>query len=121
MMSLRIGKIHGFTYPKSFLKAVELNLIDFDLWYLMDEAQVLQRMKGLQKRYLKRQLIPFARRDDNDDLSCFEMGKGERVFIIHDFASEGYEQREEYGDFWRWLEAAVGEMIEYNKVELEGE
>ena len=120
-MSLRIGKIDGFTYPKSFLKTIELNLIDFDLWYLMDEAQVLQKMEGLQKRYPKRQLIPFARRDDNDDFSCFEVGKGERVYIIHDFSSEGYEQRREYEDFWQWLEAAVGEMIEYNKEELRGE
>jgi hypothetical protein len=52
-MSLRIGKIDGFTYPKSFLKTIELNLIDFDLWYLMDEAQVLQKMRDFKKDILK--------------------------------------------------------------------
>lgn len=25
----------GYCYPKEFLKVVDLNLVDFDLWYLM--------------------------------------------------------------------------------------
>ena len=33
----------------------------------------------------------------------------------HDFASEGYEQRKEYDDFWAWLEAAISELIEFNR------
>jgi len=107
--------IEGFEYPQSFMKAIELNLVDFDLWYMMDEGQVLRRIEGLKQRYPNRKLIPFARRDDNDDIACFEIGKGEKVQIVHDFASEGYEQRKEFEDFWQWLEEAVHEMIEYNK------
>ena len=45
----------------------------------------------------------------------FEVGKGEKVQIIHDFASEGYEQRNEYNDFWDWLKDAIDEMIEFNR------
>ncbi len=107
--------IDGFKYPDSFIKAIELNLLDFDLWYIMDEERVLNRLKGVIERYPKRNLIPFARRDDNDDIACFELGKGEKVQIIHDFASEGYEQRKEYNDFWSWLEDAISEMIEFNR------
>ncbi|ATH92919.1 hypothetical protein ACH95_21225 [Bacillus glycinifermentans] len=107
--------IEGFEYPQSFLKIIELNLVDFDLWYIMSETQVLRRLEGLKERYPNRKLIPFARRDDNDDIACFEVGKGEKVQIIHDFASEGYEQRKEYMNFWEWLEAAIQEMIEFNK------
>lgn len=120
-MSIQISKenlgIEEFEYPKSFMKVIELNLIDFDLWYVMDECQVLRRMDGLKQRYPNRKLVPFARRDDNDDIACFEVGKGEKVQIIHDFASIGYEQRKEYEDFWQWLETAVHEMIDYNKQE----
>lgn len=120
-MSIKIPQknlsIKGFEYPQSIVKVVELNLVDFDLWYIMDEKQVLQRIEGLKQRYPKRKLIPFARRDDNDDIACFEVDKGEKVQIIHDFASEGYEQRKEYNDFWEWMENAVAEMIEYNKNE----
>lgn len=107
--------VNGFKYPEAFLKAIELNLLDFDLWYIMDEDRVLNRIKGLRERYPNRKLIPFARRDDNDDIACFEVEKGEKVQIIHDFASLGYEQRKEYEDFWKWLENAIHEMIKYNK------
>ena len=56
-------------------------------------------------------LIPFARRDDNDDIACFEVGKGQRIQIIHDFASEGYEQRGEYNSFGEWMKVMVDELI----------
>jgi len=104
---------HDFKYPDDFLRAVGLNLVDFDLWYIMNEDQALQRLKGLQKRYPDRLLIPFARRDDNDDIACFEIGKSEEVQIVHDFASSGYEQRKSHPTFWDWFKDAIDEMIEF--------
>lgn len=86
----------GYSYPKEFLKIVDLNLVDLDLWYLMTKEQVEIRIIGLKNRYPERQLVPFARRDDGDDIACFEIGKGNKVQIVHDFASAGYEQRKEY-------------------------
>ena len=59
--------------------------------------------------------IPFAKRGDCDDTACFEIGKGNKVQLIHDFAAEGWEQRKEFNDFWEWVEYAVKCMIEYNK------
>lgn len=101
-----------FQYPSSFVKAVELNLLDFEFWYFMTNEQVSTRINGLMKRYPNRKLVPFARRDDSDDIACFEVGKEPRVQIIHDFASEGYEQRGEYEGFWDWMKMAVDELIE---------
>lgn len=100
-----------FEYPKSYLKAMELNLVDFEFWYLMSKEQVDTRINGLMKRYPDRKLIPFARRDDCDDIACFEVGKGLKVLIIHDFASKGYEQRGEYENFWDWMKVALDELI----------
>lgn len=91
---------------------MNLNLVDFDFWYLMPKEQVPERIHGLIERYPNRKLIPFARRDDCDDIACFEIGKGSRVQIIHDFASEGWEQRGEYDDFWAWMQVAIEELIE---------
>lgn len=101
----------NYNYPKEFLKIVDLKLTDLDLWYLMPKEQVEIRIKGLKNRYPKRKLIPFARRDDNDDIACFEIGKGNKVQIIHDFSNEGYEQRKEYDCFWTWFKDAIEEMI----------
>jgi hypothetical protein len=60
---------------------------------------------------LLRSLIPFARRDDGGDIACLEVGKGSRVQIIYDFASDGYEQSKEYECFWDRCKDAMEEMI----------
>lgn len=101
----------GYEYPREFLKIADLNLVNFDFWYLMPEGQMEWRITGLKNRYPERKLIPFARRDDCDDIACFEVGKGNKVQIIHDFASAGYEQRKEYDCFWDWFKDAIEEMI----------
>lgn len=106
-----------YEYPEAFKKLVELNLVDFDMWYLIESQQANRRYHDLKQRYPKRQLIPFARRDDNDDIACFEIGKENTVQIIHDFASEGFEQRGDFQDIWGWVEFAVKEMIERNREE----
>ena len=104
------GIYKDFEYPTSFIKAIDLNLVDFDLWYFMSSEQVSIRINGLLKRYPNRKLIPFARRDDSDDIACFEVGKGSKIQIIHDFASEGYEQHREYNNLWDWMKAAIEEL-----------
>ena len=104
-----------FQYPESFKKLIELNLVDFDIWYLLDSEWSLSLYEGLQERYPSRKLIPFDKRGDCDDTACFEIGKGNKVQLIHDFAAEGWEQRKEFNDFWEWMEYAVKCMIEYNK------
>jgi hypothetical protein len=35
------------------------------------------------------------------------------VVVIHDFASPGYENKQEYNDFWAWFREAIEVMIEY--------
>lgn len=110
---------NNFAYPQAIIKLLELNLINFDVWYFMDKESAKIRLAGLQKRYPSRTLIPFARRGDCDDIACFEVGEGERAFVIHDFASKGYEQREIYENVWEWLKDVVNTMIEFEIMEEE--
>ncbi len=100
-----------FQYPRGYWKLKELNLTDFYFWYFIPENQLCNRINGLNDRYPKRKLIPFARRDDNDDIACFEIGKGEKVQIIHDYASQGYEQLKEYENIWLWVKDAFEELM----------
>ncbi len=104
-----------FPYPEAYKKAVELNLVNLDIWHLLDSDWASALYAGLQTRYPQRQLIPFAKRLDCDDTACFEIGKGHTVQLIHDFASPGWEQRQEFPDFWAWFAYAVNDMIEYNR------
>lgn len=110
---------NNFVYPQAIAKLLELNLTNFDVWYFMDLESVKIRLAGLQKRYPDRQLVPFARRGDCDDIACFEVDKGDRVFVIHDYASKGYEQREIYENVWEWLKEVVNIMIEFEIMEEE--
>lgn len=116
MSKLYIDNIN-FEYPESYKKLIELGLVNFDIWFLMEKDQVSSIYNGMQKRYPNRKLIPFAKRADNDDTACFEIGKGNKIQLIHDFATEGFEQRGEFEDLWEWVESAVKTMIEYNRVE----
>ncbi|HDR8172623.1 MULTISPECIES: hypothetical protein [Bacillus] len=106
-----------YKYPESYERLVELDLVNFDIWFLMESEQATNIYSGMKKRYPNRKLIPFAKRVDNDDTACFEIGKGSKVQLIHDFASEGFEQRKEFDDFWEWVEVAMKEMIDYNRSE----
>lgn len=104
----------GFSYPQSFLRIVQLNIVDIEPWYIMNSKEVEHRIQGMKKRYPERALIPFARRCDNDDVACFELDKDEEVQVIHDFASVGYEQRNVYKTFWDWFRSAIEDMIQFD-------
>lgn len=102
------------TYPRSFCRLVEQGIIHLTPWHLMEGEQALEDARGLARRYTDRQLFPFAFRQDCDDVACWEKGHGEKVFIVHDFASPGWEQRETFDDVWSWFRMAVGETIDWD-------
>ncbi|MCL2797237.1 MAG: hypothetical protein FWD58_04205 [Firmicutes bacterium] len=101
---------YDFRYPESFKKAVVLGLTNLCPWNIMDANRVKIRLEGLKMRYPKRKLIPFAERQDNDDIACFEADKGEEVQSVHDFASSGWEQNGTFMNFIEWFKTAFDEM-----------
>lgn len=93
-----------FSYPQQLKDLVSKGIVDFGVWYLMNDDETVRRFQGLQTRYPERTLYPFARRDDNDDIACFEDVDNSLVHIIHDFADSGWEQREVLPNIDAWLE-----------------
>lgn len=75
----------------------------------MEAESSLRQAEAMAKRYPGRVLFPFAYRQDCDDVACWEKGHGERVFIVHDFASPGWEQSEVYEHVWAWFRMAAEE------------
>lgn len=92
----------GFTYPHGLVRVVELGLVNLEPWWIVEGDLLRDRFSGLQQRYKDRKLVPFAQRQDNDDVACFDVDRG-KVVIVHDFASPGYEQRADFADFYAWL------------------
>lgn len=104
-----------FTYPASFVRVVELGLTDLEPWQILVGDQLRRRYHGLATRFPDRRLIPFARRQDNDDVACWDLDEGDdRVVIIHDFASRGWENRAEFPNFYSWLRSAIEDLIEFD-------
>lgn len=110
----------GFVYPPEFLFLVDNRIVFFPPWQLLFGEWVKTRANGLSKRYPNRQLVPFARRFTSDDVACWEECDNESVVVVHDFASQGWEDRKErYPSFWNWYRAAVDEMIEFERDDRE--
>lgn len=104
----------GFCYPARFCRLIGQNLLDFDPWIVLTGQYLKIRYDGLRSRYPQRRLIPFARREDNDDVACWEAGKGEKVFIVHDFASPGWEQHETFECFADWFHHALDATLTFD-------
>lgn len=101
-------------YPHSFSRLIEQGLIHLTPWHIMESDKALIRAHGLAERYPERDLFPFAYRQDNDDVACWGNGNGKKVFIVHDFASAGWEIETEFEDVWKWFRSAVDETIEWD-------
>ncbi len=102
-----------FVYPAEFVRVVECGLINLEPWHVLTGDELFRRFRGLRLRYPARQLIPFAARQDNDDIACWDMSRQNEVAIVHDFASSGWEDQGSYDDFNSWLRSAFDEFIEW--------
>jgi len=100
-------------YPEEYLVLIEQELIDFTPWIILNGDRLKTRIAGVQNRYGYRKLLPFARREDNDDVACWE-DDNSNVVIIHDFATKGYEGGKISMRFWDWFRQCIEDMIEYN-------
>lgn len=104
----------GFNYPRQFSHIVELGLTEIQPWCVLEGNPLRAAIAGLAQRYPDQKLIPFARRQDNDDIACWKVGANEEVFIIHDFASSGWEQRSRFPSFYDWFRRAIEDLIEFD-------
>jgi hypothetical protein len=102
----------GFEYPREFFRVVELGMTNIEPWHIIGGDRLRSRYLGMQKRYQDRRLVPFAVRQDNDDVACWD-APASTVAIVHDFASPGWEQRAELPSFYAWLRQAIEDLIDF--------
>ena len=96
--------------PEGLLRIVKNNLVDLTPWHVLPRDLAVKRLRSMRQRYT-RKYVPFAYRQDNDDVACIDAAKPEEVVIVHDFASEGTELRKRFDTFWDWFRAAVEDMV----------
>ena len=103
----------GFEYPKLFVRVVELGLTSLEPWWVLNGDVLRRRFVGLRNRYPKRTLVPFAGRQDNDDVACWDGDSSSGVFVVHDFASPGWEDTARFDTFEAWFRAAIEDFIDW--------
>lgn len=103
-----------FQYPDELERLIALKLINFDLWYLMTKDQSVIFFEQLKKQCSCTDLIPFARRGDNDDIACFEIRNKERVVVLKNCEYLGYRPRQIFVSVWDWFRDAIETMIAFS-------
>jgi hypothetical protein len=96
-------------YPDLYLSLISKDKGEFFPWFFCNKKETLIYLHGLRGRYPLRKLFPFAKRDDGDDLACWEADKPGKVVIVHDYASPGWEVRQIYDNFDQWYEFALSQ------------
>jgi hypothetical protein len=105
-------------YPEELLSLVRSETVAFVPWHLIKvEIEMRLRHAARLKSRLGRELIPFAYRQDREDLACFEKGRGQAVIIIHDNTDPGYEDEGSYPSFAAWLQAVRAEAAEWESLD----
>ncbi|MFW7381992.1 MAG: hypothetical protein ACOH5I_24515 [Oligoflexus sp.] len=105
-----------FEYPPEFLRIIDLRLMNLDPWHILEGDMLEDRFNGISERFSDKCYIPFAYRSDNDDVACWSKeGGNEKVLVIHDFASSGWEQVKTYNSFWSWFKQTIEDMIEHEQ------
>lgn len=97
---------------------VELELTQLEPWYFLGAEELSLVRAGLVVRYPLRDLLPFARRQDSDDVACFDLEarRGDPgVLLIHDHAEPGWELGGELASFWDWFRQAVEDLITWSE------
>ena len=103
----------GFEYPSEFIRVVELGLTDLEPWWIIEGDLLRNGARLLASAYPDRRLVPFAKRQDNDDVACWDLFVGD-VAVVHMGASPGWEQRgARFPDFNAWLRQAIEDLIEH--------
>lgn len=103
----------GLRYPALLERVIDLGLTELEPWWIIDGEVLRRRFEGIRSRYPTRVLVPFAVRQDRDDVACFDSSGG-GVSIIHDHAEPGSEQRDTCADFVAWLRQAVEDLIAFD-------
>jgi len=96
--------------PEGLLRILNNNIVDLTPWHVLPRELAVKRLRSMRQRYT-RKYVPFAYRQDNDDMACIDVANPEGIVIVHDFASEGTELRKRFDTFWDWFRAAVEDMI----------
>jgi len=101
-------------YPIQLIELIKSGRSVIIPWHISKvEAVRIGRTHFAQR--IGRDLVMFAYRQDQEDVACFEKGKGEMVMVLHDNCDSPYAHVGSYLSFSDWLKAAEEESREWGE------
>ena len=111
----------NFVYPESFVKYIKYDteVKELEPYILFRNKDDTQTFNGVVKeQYPSRVLVPFGKDNYSDDVFCFDgtdISGNPKVYIVHTYASPGWEDRGYVEDFNAWLRFAQEAQDAYVK------
>jgi len=124
--------------PSPYLWVVDRGLVGFDAfttlqpWYFLKGPEIFDVMEkwpagpgnivdATMQSYPRPEmsgLLAFARRQDCDDIACFELPSIEtpRVILIQGWtrSGEAYDLVASYSNFWDWMKSVIDDIAEWS-------
>jgi hypothetical protein len=101
-------------YPQQLVELVKSGKVDITPWHI-SEVDAVRIGRSHFARRVGRDLVMFAYRQDQEDVACFEKGKGQMVMLVHDNCDSPYEHVGSYPTFADWLKAAEEESRDWGE------
>lgn len=113
-----------FDVPRGYDWLIQRSLVSFEgggplqPWHFLPEGKTF----SLRERWPSVKgpnLVAFARRQDCDDLACFEVSgnKAVRVALVHGWTPEGYAVTKSYPNFWEWFRSTIDDIAEWAEMD----
>lgn len=114
---------NGIVLPKGYQWIIDKKIVGFceftqlEPWYFLHEDDFFWANEKWEN-ITEHNLLVFARRQDNDDLACFNVNnKGIlEVYLIHGWVNNGFEIVEVYSNIWSWLHTVLNDIEEWVNV-----
>jgi hypothetical protein len=110
-----------FFTPPGYRWLLEHRLVGFydssvlEPWYYLERDEVFNVTDEWPQGPSKDRLVAFAKRQDCDDIACFEIGPrgASSVIVIHGWTDTGYDIVARYENFWEWLKSVIDDIAEW--------
>jgi hypothetical protein len=111
----------NFEVPSGYKWLIDRGLVGFAAnsslqpWHYLPSRHVFDLKERWPSGSANTRLVAFAKRQDCDDLACFEVigPRAERVIVVHGWTADGYQVDRMYQTFWEWLKAVIDDIAEW--------
>lgn len=117
---MELSITHLKTVSPPYRWAVDKEIAGYDAftqlepWYFLPDGEIFDVTQKWPSGRDESPLIAFARRQDCDDIACFDfsLGNSLKVVLIEGWSAGAYSVITEYTTFWEWMKSVIDDIAE---------